>query len=178
MTVGFDEHIVGCLLGAKGESSLKIVIAVVAAFFWSAAGQSVAAELPFKPKGELSGIATVVDGDGVRIAGVEVRLQGIAAPEDNGERVEPGGKEATAALRALAEGQFVLCYLDGTTTRKRPVGVCFAGDVELGEAMVRGGFARGCPRYSKSRYSQVEEEAAEKGAKLAALYPLPKYCLD
>lgn len=62
-----------------------------------------ALDLPFPVKGELSGIAGVKDGDGMMIGGVEVRLQGIAAPEDNGLRVDPGGKDASTALRRWPE---------------------------------------------------------------------------
>ena len=135
-----------------------------------------AADLPFPVVGEMRGIAGVKDGDGVMVGGVEVRLQGTAAPEDNGHRVDPGGKEASAALRALVKGKPVVCYLDGTTTRGRPVGVCHVAGVDVGEVMVREGFARDCPRYSGGRYADAEKAAVRGGRNLAAIYPLPRYC--
>lgn len=136
----------------------------------------VAADVPFPVKGELSGIARVVDGDGLLIGGVEVRLQGIAAPEDNAHKVERGGPEATRALRRLAEGRTASCYLDGSKTRGRPVGVCLVDGEDVGAVMVQEGFARDCPRYSKGRYSNAEKAAVRSGRKLATIYPLPRYC--
>ena len=52
---------------------------------------------PFTPVASISGTVTSVkDGDGIMFGKVEIRLQGIAAPEDSGERVDPGGPEAAA----------------------------------------------------------------------------------
>lgn len=41
------------------------------------------------------------DGDGVLFGDVEVRLRGIAAPEDNQKKREPGGPESTKKLRSI-----------------------------------------------------------------------------
>jgi endonuclease YncB( thermonuclease family) len=49
----------------------------------------------------------VVDSDTPRIAGIAVRLQGIAAPELR----EPGGPEAKTYLIELAKGRTVVCEL-------------------------------------------------------------------
>lgn len=124
-----------------------------------------AVDLPFPVKGEISGIGGVKDGDGVMIGGVEIRLQGIAAPED-----------ASTALSGLVMGKPVTCYLDGTTARGRPVGVCHVDGVDVGEVMVRNGFARDCPRYSGGRYADAENLVVKSGRDLSANYPLPRYC--
>ncbi len=128
----------------------------------------------------LVGTARVVDGDGVRFGRVEVRLQGIAAPEDNAAARDAGGPEASAALSRLADGREVSCRLDGTTTGRRsgnrPVGLCEVDGADLGEAMVRAGLARDCPRYSGGRYAGAERAARAAGRDLAAIYPLPPYC--
>ncbi len=133
--------------------------------------------LPAGATGRISGIAAVRDGDGLLFGDVEVRLQGIAAPEDNRVRVELGGKEATANLRRLAEGRNVVCELDGTFTRGRPVGVCFVDGLDVGEKQVADGFARDCPRFSSGRYRAAEERAMAKGASLSRVYSLPSYCV-
>jgi endonuclease YncB( thermonuclease family) len=126
----------------------------------------------------LTGHATAHDGDDLRFGDVRVRLWGIAAPEDRRGLVQPGGPEARAALAALVAGRRVRCELDGTTAGRslRPVAVCFAGGVDVAEALVRGGWARDCPAHSGGAYATVEAEARAAGRDLAAGYPLPGYC--
>lgn len=76
---------------------------------------------PAFAQSEVSGTCHVVDGDTVFAGSVEVRLQGVAAPEPR----ERGGKEATAYMRQICEGQQVRCVLDGSKTRGREVGICY-----------------------------------------------------
>ena len=130
----------------------------------------------FRTVATVEGVARVVNGDGLRIGPVEVRLNGIAAPEDGAHAVDPGGPEATAALRDLAGGRHVVCRIDGTTTRGRAVGRCAVGDLDLGGALVRGGWARDCPRFSGGDYAAAEAAARAAGRDLAAIYALPEYC--
>ena len=134
------------------------------------------AEPPFPIVGAIWGIAGVRDGDGILIGEIEIRLQGIAAPEDRGGQVDPGGKEATEALEILALGRQVICHLDGTATSKRPVGVCSVDGRDVGRAMVRAGFARDCPAYSLGRYARDESAARADGKNLSVTYDLPGYC--
>ena len=128
-------------------------------------------------KGEvIQGRATAKDGDGIVIRGTEVRMQGIAAPEDNGYRVDAGGPEATRALSILVNGKIVACRLDGTSARGRPVGICYLDGRDLGAALVRYGYARDCPRFSGGRYRDLERQARADGADLSIIYRLPGYC--
>ena len=133
-----------------------------------------------EPIARLSGIAAVKDGDGLLFGDVEIRLRGIAAPEDNHRKRDVGGRASSEHLRALADGQKVVCELDGTVTSdrsaKRPVGVCFVESVDLGEAQVASGNARDCPRFSGGLYKSAETSAREAGRDLARVYPLPSYC--
>lgn len=75
----------------------------------------------------LTGIAVAKDGDGILFGDVEIRLQGISAPEFNRRKKEPGGKESLENLRGLVDGKWIRCELDGTTARQRPVAVCWVG---------------------------------------------------
>lgn len=143
-----------------------------------AQSEGVNADPPFPVAATLSGIAGVKDGDGVLFGDVEVRLQGIAAPEDRRGQVDVGGKEATAALESLALGQLTVCILDGTTARRRPVGMCMVNGLDIGGEMVRTGFARDCPSYSRSRYARLEAEARAVGRDLSQIYALPDYCRE
>lgn len=113
----------------------------------------------------IEGPARIIDGDTVEVAGVRVRLNGVAAPE----RSEPGGNEATDALRAIVAGQTVRCALSGQTSHKRQVGVCWVRTLDIGAAIIATGRARDCPRYSDGRYSAVERPEARS-------LPLPAYC--
>ncbi len=130
----------------------------------------------FQTVATMSGIATVRDGDGVLFGKVEVRLQGIAAPEDNSNTVEAGGQDSTANLRKLAEGKFVICHLDGTTAGKRPVGICFVDGIEVNRHQVQTGHARDCQKFSDGRYLDDELVARRSGYNLHLIYELPPYC--
>ena len=126
----------------------------------------------------LSGTASVRDGDDVLFGQVSVRLQGIAAPEDRRGSREAGGPEATASLRALVDGRFLVCHLDGATTGKsgRPTGICYLGDLDVGRFQVETGHALDCPAFSHGRYAPAEAAAKVAGRDLGAIYPLPPYC--
>ena len=58
--------------------------------------------LPVAAGERLAGRAQVTDGDTVSVAGIHVRLKGVAAPEvaHAGEAGEPGGEAAKAFVRA------------------------------------------------------------------------------
>lgn len=126
----------------------------------------------------LSGIGTVEDGDGILFGEIEVRLQGIAAPEDNNRKQEAGGVESTENLRKLVDGKFVVCHLDGTTAVRRPVGICFVNGVETNHYQVETGHARDCEAFSKGRYNEAELAARVAGNNLSAIYKLPAYCKE
>lgn len=97
----------------------------------------------------ISGVATAKDGDDVIVNGIDIRLQGIAAPED-----EP----------------------DGTKAQGRPVARCYLDWRDIGELQVLAGHARDCPRFSSGRYADEEGSARSAGRDLSAIYPLPNYC--
>ena len=126
--------------------------------------------------GNIEGVATAKDGDDVIVQGVDIRLQGIAAPEDNGAKREPGGPEATASLHAIVDGKQIVCVPDGTKARGRPVAVCSVGGRDVGELQVLAGHARDCPRFSRGRYATAESKARSQGRDLSAIYSLPSYC--
>lgn len=97
----------------------------------------------------VAGAARVVDGDGLVIEGVRVRLWGIDAPELG----TAAGAAARDALAVLVAGAVVVCdglYLD---RYGRTVAVCRAGGVDLACAMVAAGHARDWPRYSGGAYA-------------------------
>jgi len=94
----------------------------------------------------LSGMAEVVDGDSVRVAGVNIRLAGIETPElpSRNEKdcrkllSRPGCLNRSAmALHWLVDGKPVRCWITGRNALSaygewgRPLGVCFFDEIEL-----------------------------------------------
>lgn len=134
--------------------------------------------LAFEPVAILSGPAVAPDGDDLAFGNVRVRLRGIAAPEFRQGRHEPGGREAAESLSAAVAGRNVVCHLDGTTagSTRRPVGVCYADGLDLGEFQVRSGVALDCPSFSGGAYAAAEAEARRLGRDLTAIYQRPDYC--
>ena len=89
---------------------------------------------------------------------------------------EPGGSEATEAIRQVVLGRELRCELDGERTHDRCVGICFLEGADISEIMVRRGVARDCPRFSGGRYAEAERRAAADGATIGRAYTLPGYC--
>lgn len=114
-----------------------------------------------------TGPAHVVDGDTIDVAGRRVRLWGIDAPE-SGQLCERGGIDyacggaASAHLRALIGDGTVTCLARTTDRYGRTVAVCHAGTVDIGAAMVSGGWAMAFVRYS-SDYVAEERAARDAG---------------
>lgn len=102
----------------------------------------------------------VIDGETLRIAGVQYQLCGIDAPE----RKRPGSHEATVYLRTFIAGKQIHCVPVGQGTpcddRSKPtndgriVAQCFADKVDLAAEMVRSGHAKDWPKFSGGYYSR------------------------
>ncbi|MCV0381738.1 MAG: thermonuclease family protein [Nitratireductor sp.] len=109
----------------------------------------------------------VVDGDGLRIADVRIRLWGIDAPELD-QRCGthnniPCGEDARFLLEALTKGGDVVCETRDRDPYGRVVAQCFAGGYDLAGEMVRQGYALDWPRYSSGHYQDQQAEAREAG---------------
>ncbi len=99
------------------------------------------------PDGELAGKAKVIDGDSLRLAGTEIRLYGIDAPEArqvctarNGSPYSCG-RQAARALRRLVAGGDIACAVETLDRYGRSVSVCMAGKANINLEMVRSGWA-------------------------------------
>ncbi len=132
----------------------------VAVFSLSSSSAPVAASTA-----EISGSATVVDGDTLDIGGRRIRLEGIDAPEpaQTCSRRWVGswdcGKAASKALGALINGRQVDCKGLGADKYDRTLAICWVKGLELNAAQVRSGMAWAFIKYSKT---YVELEAAAK----------------
>lgn len=119
--------------------------------------------------GDVSGMARVVDGDTLDIAGTRVRLEGIDAPESAQKCRSawwPGrwrcGLAAERALKRLVRGQTVRCLRQGVDKYRRLIGVCYVNGKDINAEMVRLGYAWAFTKYSTS---YVAEEATARAAR-------------
>ena len=94
----------------------------------------------------ITGPAWVIDGDSLAVAGIEIRIEGIDAPELHQTCMRAGkpwscGSDAAQALRNATAGKEVVCRLRDRDRYGRTVATCQAAGLDLGAAMVKGGFA-------------------------------------
>ena len=114
---------------------------------------------------ELTGFARVVDGDTFSLGAERVRLWGVDAPE--GRQVcqnaqDQGyacGDVARDQLVGLIGGRAVRCEVRDRDPYGRAVARCLAGSTDLGEAMVRAGWAVDYVQFSRGAYASAEVEA-------------------
>lgn len=116
-----------------------------------------------KPGQTISGHARIVDGDSLVVAGVEIRLFGIDAPELFQRCTREGrevrcGRESARSLIALAAGQPLSCERRDIDRFGRTVAVCRVDDVDLGRAQVVAGQAVAYGAY-------YQDEAAARAAR-------------
>lgn len=111
----------------------------------------------------IAGPAKVVDGDGLVVDGVEIRLCGVDAPE----RREAGYLASTQSLAAIVKGRTVRCVpvgegtpCDGRSKRwnhGRLVAQCFLDDGrDVAAEQVRAGHAIDCDRFSGGHYAPLQ----------------------
>lgn len=100
----------------------------------------------------IKGPAEVIDGDSLRVAGTEVRLFGIDAPEysqtcfSNGSPIACGAM-AKDMLEGMIGGAKLTCLSKGIDTHGRTVAVCRTSGVDVGAALVEAGWAIAFRRY-------------------------------
>lgn len=118
---------------------------------------------------DLSGIASVIDGDTLDLHGERIRLYGIDAPEsaqtceDAERRTWPCGRRAALALADRVRERPVRCEPAGKDFYGRTLAVCYLGRDDLNGWLVRNGWALAYRRYSES-YVRQEEEARAAGS--------------
>lgn len=134
-------------------------------------------------KDGLSGRARIVDGDTLRLGddrtAARIRLFGIDAPEhdqtcrDSTGRNWSCGLAAAQALRNHIGTATVHCMRRDTDRYGRTVAVCYVGDADLNEWMVREGWAVAYRQYS-SDYLPAEADAHTRHAGIwAGQFELP-----
>jgi endonuclease YncB( thermonuclease family) len=118
---------------------------------------------------QLSGKASVIDGDTIEIHSQRIRLHGIDAPESRQLCKNMYGKNyrcgqiAAIALADYIGGQTVTCQNSGKDRYKRAIGQCSIKDSDLGKYMVSHGYALAYTKYSK-QYVSAQLQAQQSSA--------------
>jgi len=119
---------------------------------------------------DITGRAYVVDGDTLRIAGTEIRLEGIDAPEigqmcaDAPGRTFDCGRMVRRRLWDMVRGLPVTCAPAGADRYGRTLAHCEVNGLEINEALVDAGLARAFVRYSAEYVApEAEAIAAKRG---------------
>ena len=118
---------------------------------------------------DMTGQASIIDGDTLEIHGNRIRLWGVDAPEsDQLCRGEDSlqyrcGAKAANELDAFIAKRPVSCIPISLDQYGRTVATCSVGGVDLGEWLVRNGLALDWPQYSKGTIRSVQREAEHAG---------------
>jgi endonuclease YncB( thermonuclease family) len=132
--------------------------AITAAFLFVTSASDAAAD-------DMTGGASVIDGDTLEIHGTRIRLWGIDAPESSGDDSLPYrcGAKAANDLDAFIASRPVSCLPSSLDRYGRTVATCTVGGADLGEWLVRGGLALDWPEYSKRKYDAAQRDAEQAG---------------
>lgn len=157
----------------RGWDSLAVILLVAAIVVGARlttappdAAEAASPPPPVEASADVTGAARVIDGDGLWVEGVEIRLSGIDAFE---LRQTCGdiecGVEARRALHRLVADRTVACRFVDQDRYGRQVSTCSVDGVDIGGLLVRGGHALAYTRYSTA---YVDEEAAARAARAGA----------
>ncbi len=120
---------------------------------------------------DLSGQASIIDGDTLEIHGTVIRLWGIDAPEssqlchDEHGQVYPCGATSAKDLDAFIAKRPVVCKPANQSRDEGIVAECSVDGIDLSDWLVRNGSALDWPEHSEWRFSdaQLEAEHASRG---------------
>jgi endonuclease YncB( thermonuclease family) len=115
---------------------------------------------------QVAGFGEAIDGDSLRVAGREIRLKGVDAPEidqycaDRTGRNYACGVVARSWLHARLQRGAVICRIEGRDRYGRLLGACTRGEELLNAAIVREGRAVDYGDYPRE---EQEARAAQRG---------------
>jgi endonuclease YncB( thermonuclease family) len=118
---------------------------------------------------DLTGQASVIDGDTLEIHRTRIRLWGIDAPESSqlcrgADSLQYRcGAKAANDLDAFIARRPVSCIPISLDQYGRTVASCSVGGIDLGEWLVRNGLALDWPQYSRGKYHAAQRDADHAG---------------
>jgi len=159
------------LVGSSITTNSKLASRVLAAGLLVLIGCNAQAQQSPRKGDLLTGQAIVVDGSSFDIKSNRIRLWGIDAPERgawcfrNSKRWKPAD-DAAAALRRCVQGKTVTCRVWSVNSewfRVRHTSECWTEDgLDVGECMIRSGWASDYTCFSDGYYKDLETEARNK----------------
>lgn len=117
------------------------------------------------PERHQGDVRHIADGDSFVLAGQKIRLAGIDAPEydqnctDQTGRAWACGRAARTALSARLNHGSVTCTVEARDRYDRAIATCRTGLTDIGEAMVRAGWAISPSERGVARYADAQSEA-------------------
>ena len=127
-----------------------------------------ASESTFNLSGKVH-ITKITDGDSLRSNNLKIRLFGIDALELRQQCKDSLGRKWSCGIAARSKLQdlvsrapYLYCALRDVDRYGRLVMKCFAGNTDIGEAMVKSGYALAYQQYALD-YLNQEKEAQELG---------------
>ena len=147
---------------AQGQPQIVIVRSAIA-------GLALLSSYSVAVPGDLTGQASIIDGDTLEIHGTRIRLWGIDAPESSqlcrGEDSEQYrcGAQAANDLDALIADRPVSCLPISLDRYGRTVATCSVAGADLGQWLVRNGLALDWPQYSRAKYARDQRDAEQAG---------------
>jgi endonuclease YncB( thermonuclease family) len=118
---------------------------------------------------DLTGQASIIDGDTLEIHRTRIRLWGIDAPEssqlcrDEDSNLYRCGAQAANDLDHFVARRPVNCIPLNLDPYGRTVASCSVSGTDLSEWLVRGGLALDWPQYSKGKYNAAQRDAERAG---------------
>jgi endonuclease YncB( thermonuclease family) len=103
---------------------------------------------------DITGVPRILDGDTIQIDATKIRLSGIDSPEKDQVCLDPAGErwacgiDARDELIAHAGGKPWTCHISGLDRYGRSLAACEVDGQDIGQWMVRSGWAMAFVRYS------------------------------
>lgn len=126
--------------------------------------------VPAEASANVTGRASIIDGDTLEIRGARIRLVSIDAPEsgqlcrDHSDRLWRCGQAAALALSDMIGRRSVFCSVTGQDRYGRVLAHCFVDGQDLAEWMVQQGWAiRYYDRAGRLRDEEIEAQRMRRG---------------
>lgn len=127
----------------------------------------------------VAGVASVIDGDTIKVRGLRIRLEAIDAIESGQTCTLPDGKtwrcakDAAFAISDKIGRNPVACRVSDTDRYGRAVATCYVGDTDFNAWRVRNGWAVAYRRYGTQYVNDESRARADRLGIWASQFVMP-----